>query len=254
MPFTFSHPAIVLPLEKFSGKWLSMTGLIIGSITPDFEYFIRMKIQSDYSHTIFGALWFNLPLGIFLCFVFHEIVIKELIENLPKSFQMRLHKLKEHNWNIYFQKNWMIVCLSILIGAYSHILWDAFTHPNTFFVNQLGLNYCISDYNIPLYKILQHASTLIGGMYIIWFFLKMEKLDTRVSSPQKSYWLVIAILTILILLIRIVFGLSLFQYGNIIVSVISAIIISTIMISLIEKRKSKYPFCEVFRFWSWLVF
>ena len=55
MPFTFSHPAIVLPLKYLPKKWFSFTGLIIGSMTPDFEYFLRMKVKSDYSHTLNGG-------------------------------------------------------------------------------------------------------------------------------------------------------------------------------------------------------
>ena len=47
MPFTFSHPAIVLP---FSKKWFSLTALVTGSIIPDFEYFFKMKGHSDYGH------------------------------------------------------------------------------------------------------------------------------------------------------------------------------------------------------------
>ena len=47
MPFTFSHPAIVLPLVRKSGHWFSATGLIIGSLTPDFEYFMRMRIVDN---------------------------------------------------------------------------------------------------------------------------------------------------------------------------------------------------------------
>ncbi|WP_262496247.1 DUF4184 family protein [Flavobacterium piscis] len=39
MPFTFSHPAIILPLKYLPKNWISLTGLIIGSLTPDFEYF-----------------------------------------------------------------------------------------------------------------------------------------------------------------------------------------------------------------------
>ncbi|WP_240482010.1 DUF4184 family protein [Flavobacterium psychrophilum] len=39
MPFTFSHPAIILPLRYLPRQWFSLTGLIIGSLTPDFEYF-----------------------------------------------------------------------------------------------------------------------------------------------------------------------------------------------------------------------
>ena len=39
MPFTFSYPAIVLPLTYLPRRWFSLTGLIIGSLTPDFEDF-----------------------------------------------------------------------------------------------------------------------------------------------------------------------------------------------------------------------
>lgn len=135
MPFTFSHPAIVLPLKNIFGKWVSLTGLIIGSLTPDFEYFIRMKIESSYNHTITGTLWFNLPLGILLCFAFHNIVKRPLIENTPNFIQSRMTILKESDWTRYFKQNWIIVSLSIIIGAYSHIFWDSFTHSNTFFTN-----------------------------------------------------------------------------------------------------------------------
>ena len=51
MPFTFAHPAIVLPFYK-KPKFFSMTTLIIGSMSPDFEYFLRMKIKSDMSQTL----------------------------------------------------------------------------------------------------------------------------------------------------------------------------------------------------------
>ncbi|WP_434297574.1 DUF4184 family protein [Clostridium sporogenes] len=42
MPFTFSHPAIVLHLEKKWNKYFSFTALILGSMSPDFEYFIYL--------------------------------------------------------------------------------------------------------------------------------------------------------------------------------------------------------------------
>lgn len=59
MPFTFSHPAIVLPLTSLPKRCISVTGFVIGSLTPDFEYFIRMKVKSEYSHTISGLFWFD---------------------------------------------------------------------------------------------------------------------------------------------------------------------------------------------------
>jgi hypothetical protein len=60
MPFTFAHPAVVLPGGYLPKQWLSLTGLVVGSRTPDFEYFFRWRVLSLYSHTlagIFGSIY-----------------------------------------------------------------------------------------------------------------------------------------------------------------------------------------------------
>lgn len=126
MPFTFSHPAIVLPFLR--SRKFSATGLIIGSMCPDFEYFIRMKVQSNISHTFLGLLFFNLPIGLLAAFLFHEIIKTNLIENSPSFLQNRLVSLKHLKWKHYFKENYLYVIISILIGAISHIFWDAFSH------------------------------------------------------------------------------------------------------------------------------
>ncbi len=235
MPFTFSHPAIVLPLNKVFNKYLSLTGLIIGSVTPDFEYFLRMKVKSEDGHSLIGCLWFDLPLGLLLCFAFHQVIKKSLIDNLPEFIQKRLQEVKNHNWLDYFKKHWFIVCVSIIIGGYSHIFWDSFTHINGFFVHYLGLNNLLLG-NLPLYKILQHSSTLIGGLVIVLFFLQL-RISTTSVKPKLSYWLKISILSSVILLFRIIGDLKWTEYGNIIVSVISAFILSLLIVSIFENKK-----------------
>ena len=137
MPFTFSHPAIVLPLAYLPSRWVSLTGLVIESLTPDFEYFLRMKIQSNYSHTLGGLFWFDLPLGILLAFIFHNIVRSPLIDNLPDFLKERFLIFDRFHWNQYFKKNYLVVVISILIGAASHVLWDGFTHHGGYFVEKL---------------------------------------------------------------------------------------------------------------------
>ena len=135
MPFTFAHLAIILPFIYLPKRWFSLTGLIIGSMTPDFEYFIRMNIQSIYSHTIWGVFWFDLPLGILLCFLFHKVIKYALYENLPLFLKSRFSSFADFDFSTYFKRNYLIVILSILIGAFSHILWDSFTHETGFFVD-----------------------------------------------------------------------------------------------------------------------
>ena len=239
MPFTFSHPALVLPLAYLPRKWFSLTGLVIGSITPDFEYFLRMKVQSNYSHTLSGVFWFDLPFGILLAFVFHDIVRNKLFDNLPKFLKSRLFALKDFDWNKYFQSNWFVVIISITIGALSHIFWDSFTHESGFLVqaipsleNKIGL----LGTQLPIFKILQHGSTIIGGVVIIYAILKLPANKKIISQFNLKYWGLWTALTLTIISLKIFSGLDYRLYGQVIVTGVSAGLISLILTSWLTKR------------------
>lgn len=236
MPFTFCHPAIVLPLNRFFKKWVSLTGLIIGSLTPDFEYFIRMKIVSEYSHSILGVFLFNLPIGVLLAFLYHNLVKESLVNNLPDVLKKRLVYFINFKWNVFFKSNWFIVCLSVLIGAFSHILWDSFTHQSGFFVNKLDLktNLNIFNRNIPVYKLLQHLSSLIGGGVIIYSVLRLPKKTIDETKPSLNYWLTIILITLFVSVLRFFCGLEIRQYGNVIVTILSAFMIGLIITPLMK--------------------
>ncbi|PKW29863.1 DUF4184 family protein [Flavobacterium lindanitolerans] len=239
MPFTFSHPAIVLPMTFLNRKWFSLTGLVIGSMTPDFEYFLRMKTSSNYSHTIAGVFWFDLPLGIILSFIFHNIVRNNLFDNLPVPLRLRISTFKQFDWNKYFQKNWLIVIISILIGAFSHIFWDGFTHQHAYFVEKIpSLQNTIRlfEMQIPYWKVLQHLSTFIGALIILFAILRLPK-DTKAFKPlNRRYWIVSMCLTLAIVFIRLFCGLDYKLYGHLIVTIISAWFISLILTPILIRK------------------
>jgi hypothetical protein len=240
MPFTFSHPAIVLPLTYLPRKWFSLTGLVIGSLTPDFEYFLRMRIKSNYSHTIDGLFWFDLPLGLLLAFIFHNIVRNSLFDNLPTILKSRFLAFKQFDWNGYFRKNWLVVTISILVGAASHILWDSFTHDHGYFVLTIPTLQNTVDLfsrQIPILKILQHTSTLIGGLLIAFAIYKLPTNNTEKKSINLKFWIVVIGLTLTIIVARFLTGLELKQYGNVIVTTISAGLISLIITPLLTRTK-----------------
>jgi len=242
MPFTFSHPALVLPLKFLPRHWFSMTGLIIGSLTPDFEYFIRMRIQSDYSHTIGGLFWFDMPLGIIITFIFHDIVRDSLFDNLPIFLKSKFAPFKQFNWNQYFKTHWGIVLFSILIGAFSHIFWDSFTHEQGYFVKTIPiLNQTIELFGrqIPILKIIQHTSTLLGGLVIAIFILKLPKDENSNRKINRNYWVIFIALTIIIVAIRLMTGLDYKLYGHVIVTGISAGLISLIVTPYLLIRQKK---------------
>ena len=241
MPFTFSHPAIILPLNYLPKKWFSMNGLIIGSLTPDFEYFIRMKIKSEYSHTIEGIFWFDLPLGILLAFIYHNIVRNNLFENSPFFLKSKFLNFSQFNWNEYFKRNWFVVIISILIGAASHIFWDSFTHDDGYFVKTIPrLSEAVKLFavEIPILKILQHSSTLVGAFVIAFAIYKLPIYKTEKVNINLKYWIVIFGLTLMIISLRLLNGLELRQYGNVIVTTISALLISLIITPQLMKIKN----------------
>jgi hypothetical protein len=229
MPFTFSHPAIVLPLTFLPRQWFSITGLVIGTLTPDFEYFLRMRIQSDYSHTISGLFWFDLPFGLLLTFIFHNIVRDSLFDNLPTILKSRLLTFKQFKWTEYFKKDWLIVTSSILIGAASHIFWDSFTHDSGYFVKivpALTETVDLFGRQIPNYKILQHSSTLIGALIVVFALYKLPQ-DKSISGHRSpKYWSILIFITLTIIFLRLLVGLDYQSYGHLIVTMISAGLIS----------------------------
>ena len=55
MPFTLCHPAIVLPLYRYAARITSLPGLVIGSMSPDFVYFLSLGISRSFTHTPMGV-------------------------------------------------------------------------------------------------------------------------------------------------------------------------------------------------------
>lgn len=241
MPFTFAHPAIVMPLTKLPVKWFSLTGLIVVSIVPDFEYFLRMRVKSIYSHTIGGIFWFDLPIAIIISFLFHLIVRDSLFKSLPIFLRKRLIIFTKFNWLAYFVVNWPVILISILIGTFSHILWDSFTHDNGYIVDRIALlKNEISFYNIhiPLFKVFQHLSTILGGLYIFYYLWTMPETSIDVGQTSFTYWIVFGILTCLTLFIRVIQGLEVRQYGHFIVTIISATLLAFTLTPILTKKWS----------------
>jgi len=237
MPLTFAHPAIVLPLNYLPKRWFSLTGLIVGSVVPDFEYFIRMKVYSIYSHTWFGLIWFDLPLAFLLTFIYHNIVRDMFVNNLPSMLHCRLSIYKRFNWSKYVKKNLLVVVMSILIGAASHLLWDSFTHENGYFVVAFNMINRINVLGLymPLYKVVQHLSTLAGGIVILIVISKLKKISDQSKNNTSHYWAMVVAIAVAILALRIALGLSITQYPNMIVTTLSGCIAGLILVPVIRR-------------------
>ena len=242
MPFTFSHPAIVLPLTKARLK-LSATGLIIGSMIPDFEYFIRMRDRSRYSHTLTGIFWFDIPLALLVCFLYHLVVRNSLFDNLPSFLKERVSVYKGFDWTGYFLNHWAIVLVSITIGAASHIVWDGVTHNTMFYVNQADLSTMmkIGRINLAGYRFLQLASTVAGGLVVLYSIFALRRIHQPKAKINYWYWALVWFITFSATFLRFAKDHFNFHYYNLYrvaaVSFISCFMIGLILTPLLLSQK-----------------
>lgn len=247
MPFTFAHPAIVIPCKKKVPKYLDLSALVIGSMAPDFEYFLRFMPKGTIGHTLIGSLCFDIPLVIILYLLWEYIIKKPFILSMPHPIDKNLSFLINKKKSFTLKKV-IIFIYSSLIGIYSHILWDSFTHKTGFFVVKLGLlsnKITILNYKVPIYKFLQHGSTVIGSIYIIvYLYSLMKYTDCNMKFFNKedkvNYWILVIVITFSIFLYRITMTLdfvSLKYFGIYIVSFISSILLSILIVSFVFKIK-----------------
>src|SRR5258708_34311473 len=66
MPWTFVHPAAVLPLRKYFANRHLFGAVVVGSISPDFGYYVGRFDMATTAHTLLGLLIVCLPTGLAL--------------------------------------------------------------------------------------------------------------------------------------------------------------------------------------------
>lgn len=200
MPFTAAHPALMLPLLRW--RTALPSALVVGSITPDFEYFLRMQVKGMHGHTLAGLLYFNLPMGMLLLLAFHQVAKRPLIDHLPGWVQGRLLPLRHFDFLPYLRQRYLAVLRCLLLGSVSHLLWDSFTHNNGYFVNEFRAYYSavsvpLGNVNYPLFYALQYISSVVGMAILVCYFFRQPMHGHPTPRPM-TYWLVVSLITLTI--------------------------------------------------------
>ncbi|MEO6845888.1 MAG: DUF4184 family protein, partial [Chthoniobacterales bacterium] len=189
MPFTFSHPAAVLPFKRLTPRYLNFAALVIGSTTPDMGYFLHDLRYRHEAHTFGGSFLVDLPFGLLMLAVFYLCrgPVCYLLPFAHRRILFPLTQQKLHRTPLRF----LVACLSILIGTWTHIIWDSFTHPWGYFTRLFPVfnkTFLIIDHvAFPGYFVLQLASSIVGGVIVAmayWFWFRKHRAPS--SPPQQS--------------------------------------------------------------------
>jgi hypothetical protein len=173
MPFTLAHPAAVLPLRRL---WLMRTvPLMVGAMAPDVPYYLPWRIAKHIpqtTHTFLGTLTLDLPIGSLLL-VFIWLLRAPLAAPLGPGGEAKVFGALERFGSQAL--NWVLAPLSILIGAWTHLAWDSFTHPDGWLVlriSALSAPVSLFSYTGELCHVLQYASSVFGlTVLAVWFVL-----------------------------------------------------------------------------------
>lgn len=187
MPFTLAHPAAVLPLRR--SRLLRTVPLIIGAMTPDAPYYMPWRVAKhlpDVTHTLLGTVTLDLPMGLVLLLL-AWLLRAPLVAPLGPRARAKCAAAMERFGSRPL--NWALAPLSILIGVWTHLAWDSFTHADGWMVQRIpALSAPVSFffYTGQLCHVLQYACSAFGlAVMAIWFFL-LPVPATAAASGERS--------------------------------------------------------------------
>jgi hypothetical protein len=187
MPFTVSHAAAALPVRRIL-PILPLDALIAGTMSPDFEYILRLAVAGGWWHTPGGLVVACVPASLIAVWIWRVLVRPALLRLLPAG--MRPADAPAASPRVVLL-GVAAAAMAALLGAVTHVLWDGLTHGGGWAVLRLPV---LAEPALPLgidrpwYNLLQHLSTLVGGAILLaWLvgWIRRHPAEARRFAPGQ---------------------------------------------------------------------
>jgi hypothetical protein len=130
MPLTLSHPAAVLPLRRLP---LPMTVLAIASMVPDLPLFMGWSRAYEATHDVLGIVTVDVVMATVVVAWWSFVMRDAVVDLAPSPVRARLPARARPS-----RRDWALTPLAAVVGAGTHVLWDAFTHPGRWGAEHIG--------------------------------------------------------------------------------------------------------------------
>ena len=167
--------------------------MIVGCMSPDFEYFVHLRTWRTIGHTPLGILVMDLPASLAVLWVFHRVVKRPLLFLVPERYD-HLAAVADTPFRFGPVGRFVAICASILLGAVSHVAWDSLTHSNGWVVERVPFLserfFKSTGAPVPLYSLLQIASGVVGLLFLgVWFLHWARRQQPGASRPRlPAHW------------------------------------------------------------------
>ncbi|MCF3148351.1 DUF4184 family protein [Streptomyces platensis] len=173
MPFTLSHAAAVLPAIRRNGAArgpLVASALVAGSFAPDMTYYADSLVPGgmafgDVTHSVPGVL--TVDVLVTAALVGGWLLVREPLTALvPRAWRSTVHAfVRGMPWRPQGPRElaalvgWFVV--SAVLGAATHVVWDAFTHPGRWGTRLVpALNQVVGG--LPLSTYVQYGTSALA--------------------------------------------------------------------------------------------
>lgn len=213
MPYTLAHPITAIALAGFFPKRLNKTGLVVGSVAPDLLNFVMLRpTDTSFFHSHAGLWSVGLPASVALSFLFHRLLLPATAPYLPQPLDRIAGDYVQQGWRIAGVKAWIMLLGSIVLGMYSHLFLDGFTHRG-------GLMYPLATaWTATLFPhvdspamLLQFGLSVFGLIaellllgVLIWRRRKTGRPSGTPTAAKWRYWAVVSAFACAVLLLALV--------------------------------------------------
>ncbi|MBZ4020509.1 DUF4184 family protein [Streptomyces purpurogeneiscleroticus] len=177
MPFTLSHAAAVLPAVRRNGTArgpLLVSALVAGSFAPDLTYYADTVVpgamaHGEFTHAPAGVLTVDTLCAALLvgCWL---LLRDPLLALLPAAWRGRVGALVRGSGRRGLSPGRFALRFwySAVLGAFTHVVWDAFTHPGRWGVRLLPvLQEPVAGW--PVYAYVQYGTSAVALVALGWF-------------------------------------------------------------------------------------
>jgi hypothetical protein len=222
--------------------------MIVGTLVPDLPYFLFLGENKGIGHSLEGVFLFCLPVGMVLLWIFHAVLKRPLAALAPEFMRLRLTE-SDLQFRFAPTPRFALIIVSLLIGIFSHILWDGFTHEHGYFVKQWPAlsTRVLTHHVMPLWHALQLGCSVLGVAAVVifscWLWLTRPVAREPVASDMtpRLRWFLIAVLAVVAALAGLAVGFDKFvhhRYGwrgslvEVVITIITATAVELLLFSV----------------------
>ena len=125
MPLTLpTHPLAVVPLKLWRPRWFDGVALTLSSIAPDVPFALDGYPVPIRGHAVTAPLWWAVPF-VLVTAPLVRWAAPTVAAHLPAGAPLAL---RDYGVLGTVRHRWWVTATSAVLGAASHLGWDAFTH------------------------------------------------------------------------------------------------------------------------------